>query len=66
MTGKTPLVGNIDGYTVSVFKADPDKTVIVDEFDLKLSRVGGARITNPESLIAQLEDAVFKQEEKDR
>ena len=66
MSGKTPLVEPIAGYTVAVFRlvesGQPANCVM--EEDLKLSKVGGAHITNAEALIMLLEDAVFQEEEK--
>lgn len=61
MSSKTPLVDPITGYTVSVFKEGGNNPVM--EEDLKLSRVGGAHITNAEALIILIEDAVFKEED---
>lgn len=63
MSGEAPLANKIEGYTVSVFKAG-NKTLCVDEFDLKLSKVGGAHVENPKDLIMLIEDAVFKEENK--
>jgi len=65
MSGSTKLAGPITGYTVSVFKnrGAERSPFVVTELDLKLSKVGGAHITNAESLIMMLEDAVFDNEE---
>ena len=51
------LVEPITGYTVAVFKGNP-----ITELDLKLSKVGGAHITNADDLIMMIEDAVFNWE----
>jgi hypothetical protein len=61
MSGKTPLVEPITGFTIAVFKTvQPDESAnVIYEVDLKLNRVGGAHITNAESLIMMIEDAVF-------
>jgi hypothetical protein len=63
MSGSTKLVEPIEGYTVSIFWEGGGDNPIYED-DLKLSKVGGAHITNPDSLITLLEDAVFKHEEK--
>lgn len=65
MSGETPLANPIKGYTIAVFKlVQPDEASnIVLEVDLKLNKVGGAHITNAESLITLIEDAVFKEEQ---
>lgn len=65
MTGKSPLIEPIEGYTVAVFKSveSGEPTNLVSELDLKLTKVGGAHIVNPDSLIMMIEDAVFKEEE---
>ena len=64
MSGKTPLVGKIEGYTVAIFKqAQPDESAkVIFEEDLRLSRIGGAHVENPDDLIILIEDAVFKEE----
>ncbi len=64
MSGKVPLILPIEGYTVAVFKkVEPDEQAnCVFEEDLKLSKVGGAHITNVDSLVMMIEDAVFKEE----
>ena len=36
----------------------------VMEEDIKLSKVGGAHVTNAEAIITMIEDAVFKEEKK--
>jgi len=66
MSGESPLISPITGYTVAVFKlVEPDQPAnCVMEEDLKLSKVGGAHITNVESLIMMIEDAVFHEEDK--
>ncbi len=61
MSGSTKLVEPIEGYTVAIFKKDGNNPIF--EEDLRLSKVGGARVTNPEDLIMMIEDAVFKEEE---
>ena len=63
MSGKTPLVHAITGYTVAVFKEGCGNNPIMEE-DLRLSKVGGAHITNVESLVMMMEDAVFQEEKK--
>ena len=55
------LVEPITGYTVAVFK-EGDKGNPITELDLKLSKVGGAHITNADDLIMMIEDAVFNWE----
>jgi len=59
------LASPIKGYTISVFKHQgADRSpYLVTELDLKLNKVGGAHITNPESLIMMIEDAVLEEEE---
>lgn len=52
----------IEGYTVAIFKKDGNNPIF--EEDLRLSRIGGAHITNPEALIMMIEDAVFHEEDK--
>jgi len=61
MSGSTKLVEPIEGYTVAIFKKGGNNPIF--EEDLRLSKVGGARVTNPEDLIMMIEDAVFKEEE---
>lgn len=58
-----PLIGPIEGYQIAVAKADDCDIIAV--LPLKLSKVGGAHITNAESLIMMIEDAVFSNEEKE-
>jgi len=67
MSGENPLIGPIEGYTIAVFKNDTDKGDVlfytrILEQDLKLSKVGGAHITNVEDLVIMIEDAVFQKE----
>lgn len=64
MSGETPLVEPIEGYSIAVFKkVQPDEPAnCVFEEDLKLSKVGGAHITNTDSLVMMIEDAVFAEE----
>lgn len=62
MSGEAPLVGPIEGYTISVFKSNTEKGDVIMEVDLKLSKVGGAHITNAEDLIMMIEDAVYQKE----
>ncbi len=62
MSGSTKLVEPIKGYTVAIFKEGGNNPVF--EEDLQLSKVGGAHIKNPDSLIMMLEDAVFQEEKK--
>lgn len=68
MSGETPLVGPIEGYSIAVFKkVQPDESAnCIFEEDLKLSKVGGAHITNAEDLIMLIEDAVFMEENSGR
>lgn len=61
MSGETPLVAKIEGYTVVVFK-NGHKDNPITELDLRLNKVGGAHIENPDDLIMMLEDAVFNEE----
>jgi hypothetical protein len=63
MSGETPLAAPIDGYEVIVIRREPDKYKQVKVIRLNLNRVGGAHVTNAESLIQQIEDAVFLNEE---
>lgn len=62
MSGETPMVEPIEGYTISVFKHDTNEGDVIWEQDLRLNKVGGAHITNAESLIMMIEDAVFQKE----
>lgn len=62
MSGESPKIGPITGYTVAVFKEGCGNNPVMEE-DLKLSKVGGAHITNAESLIMMIEDAVFQNED---
>ena len=66
MSGETPTLGPITGYTVAVFRlvesGQPANCVM--EEDLKLSKVGGAHVTNAEAIIMMIEDAVFKEEKE--
>lgn len=66
MSGETPMLEPITGYTVAVYKlveSDRSACCIMEE-DLKLSKVGGAHVTNADAIIMMIEDAVFKEEEK--
>lgn len=65
MTGETPLVEDIEGYTVAVFKqVQPGESAnVVMEVDLRISKTGGAHVKNPDDLIMLIEDAVFKEEQ---
>ena len=62
MSGSTKLAEPIEGYTVTIFKKGGNNPIF--EEDLRLSKVGGAHITNPDALITMLEDAVFKEEDE--
>jgi hypothetical protein len=62
MSGETPLIGPIEGYRIALTKEGE----VIDDFQLKLSKVGGAHITNAEDLIMLIEDAVFKEENSGR
>ncbi len=63
MSGETPLATPIDGYELLVIRREPDKYKQLKVINLRLNKVGGAHITNPEDLIKQIEDAVFLNEE---
>lgn len=65
MSGETPLAEDIKGYTIAVFKLveNDQPTNVVMEVDLRLGKVGGAHVKNPEDLIMLIEDAVFKEEQ---
>lgn len=63
MSGETPLAQPIDGYELLVIRREPDKYKQMKVIHLRLNKVGGAHITNPEDLIKQIEDAVFLNEE---
>ena len=58
MSNENPLVGPIEDYRITVWRQNGTALTI----PLKLNKVGGAHITNAESLIMQIEDAVFKME----
>ena len=60
MSGEAPLVGPIQGYTITILNHEDE---VVLERTLSLNKVGGAHVTNPESLIMMIEDAVFTSEE---
>mgnify|MGYP001814680161 CR=1 FL=1 len=61
-----PLIESIMGYRIVVMKnAEPEAFTQAPVIELRLSKVGGAHVTNPEDLIMQIEDAVYKQELKD-
>ncbi len=62
MSGSTKLAEPIKGYTVAIFKKGGSNPIF--EEDLRLSKVGGAHITNPDALIMMIEDAVFHEEDK--
>lgn len=62
MSGSTDLAEPITGYTVAIFKKDGNNPIF--EEDLRLNKVGGAHVTNPEDLIIQIEDAVFNNEKE--
>ena len=65
MSSKEPLALPIEGYSIDVKKTVGNRTVCVDTIFLRLSKVGGAHIRGVADLVTQIEDAVFKQEEKD-
>ncbi|MCK4900199.1 MAG: hypothetical protein KAS38_15570 [Anaerolineales bacterium] len=60
---KAELATSIDGYELIVIRREPDKYKQVKIIRLRLSKVGGAHVTNPDDLIRQIEDAVFLNEE---
>ncbi len=62
-SGEVKLATPIDGYELIIVRRKPDKYSQVKIINLKLNKVGGAHITNPEDLIKQIEDAVFLHEE---
>lgn len=62
MSGEAPLIGPIEGYYITVYREGRSLPLLVEK--LKLGKVGGAHITNPEDLIMQIEIAVFKEEER--
>jgi hypothetical protein len=61
MSGESPLIGPIEGYRIALTKEYAGE--VIADFQLKLSKVGGAHITNAEDLIMMIEDAVFKEEQ---
>lgn len=61
---EVPLTSPIEGYQLMVVAPHGLGQFEVARFDLKLSRVGGAHVTNKESLIQMIEDAVFINEKE--
>lgn len=53
----------LEGYEIIVARRDVSKFKQVKIIRIRLNRVGGAHVTNPEDLIRQIEDAVFLNEE---
>lgn len=66
MSGETPLIGSIEGYSIVLYKTDEvgQTASVVIRADLRLSKIGGAHIKNPEDLIMLIEDAVFREESR--
>jgi hypothetical protein len=66
MSGENPLIKPIKGYTIAVYKlVEPGESAnLLMEEDLRLTKVGGAHITNADSLLMMIEDAVFKEENR--
>lgn len=59
MSGESPLIGPIEGYRIALVKEGE----VIDDFALRLSKVGGAHVRGSEDLITMIEDAVFKEEQ---
>lgn len=60
---KPELVIPIENYGIQLFHELPGTYKMVKSIKLRLNKVGGAHVTNPEDLIKQIEDAVFLNEE---
>jgi hypothetical protein len=65
MSSKDPLILPIEGYRIALVKEGEEFNTHIKDFPLRLSKVGGAHIKNPEDLIMLIEDTVYKQEQKD-
>lgn len=63
--GEPSTTSPLKGYeiTVGYYKPGGDYR-LVKRICLRLNRVGGAHVTNPEDLIKQIEDAVFINEKE--
>ena len=66
MSNEKSATDAIEGYEITIGRFSPDGGTYtqVKKFCLHMNRVGGARITRPDDLIKQIEDAVFLNEEK--
>jgi len=62
MTGETPKIEPITGYKITITNQNEADGEVILEQDLKLSKVGGAHVTNADDLIMMIEDAVFNWE----
>ncbi len=62
MSGETPTIGPITGYFITITDHSDGSGDVIHESELTLNKVGGAHITNAESLIMIIEDAVFTAE----
>jgi len=65
MSSESPLVEDIDGYLLVLWKMKPTEDVEVLNVPVRLSKVGGAHVKNSDDLITMIEDAVYRQEGKD-
>ena len=54
----------IEGYKIIVVRTGPGLHEQAGHFGLHLNQIGGAHVTNPDNLIMQIEDAVFKNEQR--
>ncbi len=59
MSGEAPLVAPIRGFHITITNQNTEDGEVIHESELKLSKVGGAHITNADALIMIIEDAVF-------
>jgi len=65
MSGETPMAAKIEGYVLTVTNQNTDNGDVILEKRLRLNKVGGAHVENPEDLIMMIEDAVFNAEKSD-
>lgn len=59
MSGETPLAEPVTGFYITITNQNTVEGDVIHESELKLNKCGGAHITNAESLIMIIEDAVF-------
>lgn len=63
---QNPMIDPIEGYELVLIYRKPDLHRQVRSFPLNVGKTGGAHLKNAESLIVQIEDAIYLNEHKEK